>query len=429
MVNELIMQQQVNQRVPPSSTVQTKPQKSGAYTAPGYGLSQGQGHTNNLMTQIKQQPASVQRYYKKKEEPEPPAIHLPKITSPAIDSPIKAPPKREIPPQQTAVPPRKSFGFTRFTVIVLGGITIFAVIALNWSQNLLKAFKISILSGGVYSLDPGVDKGLQENLAHYAGLTAAAPELDVEDIPLNMVETFAWEFYTVQKGDSLSKIAARFSVSMDAIVGSNNISSAKLLQVGQELRIPNMNGIPYTVRAGDSLSKIAKTMGVPLEAILDANDIQSENIQPKTVLFIPGAKMRSEDLKLVLGELFIYPIRGRLTSPFGWRNDPISGVRRYHGAIDLAASTGTPVKAAMDGRISTVGLNSVYGKYIIITHNDGYQTMYAHLNATSVTQGSYVSQGAKIGEVGSTGYSTGPHLHFALYKNGRAVNPLDFLKS
>ena len=90
---------------------------------------------------------------------------------------------------------------------------------------------------------------------------------------------------------------------------------------------------------------------------------------------------------------------------------------------------GTPVKASMDGRISSVGLNSVYGKFIIISHADGYQTMYAHLSATSVNQGDHVSQGSKIGEVGSTGYSTGPHLHFALYKNGRVVNPLDFLKS
>jgi murein DD-endopeptidase MepM/ murein hydrolase activator NlpD len=190
-----------------------------------------------------------------------------------------------------------------------------------------------------------------------------------------------------------------------------------------------MDGLPYTVKRNDSLSKISKTMGVPLEAILDANDIQDDNILAGTQLFIPGAKMKKDDLKIVLGDLFIYPIRGRLTSPFGWRNDPISGVRRYHSAIDLAASTGTPIKAAMDGKISTVGLNSTYGKYIIITHSNGYQTMYAHMSATSVKQGAYVYQGSKIGEVGGTDSSTGPRLHFAVYKNGRPVNPLDLLKS
>jgi murein DD-endopeptidase MepM/ murein hydrolase activator NlpD len=188
-----------------------------------------------------------------------------------------------------------------------------------------------------------------------------------------------------------------------------------------------MDGIPYTVKNKDSLSKISISMRVPLEAILDANDIQNDNIIQGTVLFIPGARMKQEDLRLALGELFIYPIRGRLTSPFGWRNDPISGVQRHHAALDLAAAMGTPVKASMDGRVSVVGLNATYGKYIILVHANGFQTMYAHLSATSVKQGAAVSQGSKIGEVGSTGYSTGPHLHFAIYKNGRALNPLELL--
>jgi murein DD-endopeptidase MepM/ murein hydrolase activator NlpD len=95
--------------------------------------------------------------------------------------------------------------------------------------------------------------------------------------------------------------------------------------------------------------------------------------------------------------------------------------------VDLAAPLGAPVKAALDGRISSVGFNSVYGKYIIISHSGGYQTMYAHLSVVSVRQGAYAYQNTKIGEVGSTGYSTGPHLHFAIYKNGRAVNPLELL--
>jgi murein DD-endopeptidase MepM/ murein hydrolase activator NlpD len=231
----------------------------------------------------------------------------------------------------------------------------------------------------------------------------------------------------VKKGDSISKIAAAFSISMDAIIASNSIANARRLREGETLRIPNMDGIPYTVKKGDSLSKISSSQGVPLEVILDANDLQSSVITQGTVLFIPGARMRSEDLKLALGELFIYPIRGRLTSPYGWRNDPISGVRRFHAALDLAAPIGVPVKAAMDGRVSATGTNATYGNFIILSHSGGYQTMYAHLNAVSVKQGDYVNQGAPIGEVGNTGYSTGPHLHFAVYKNGRVVNPLDFL--
>jgi murein DD-endopeptidase MepM/ murein hydrolase activator NlpD len=278
-------------------------------------------------------------------------------------------------------------------------------------------------------LSPREDTLFQANMASYAGLLPAAEADESGRIPLDLTETFAWSPYRVKKGDSVSKIAAAYSLSMDAVIASNGITNAKRLAEGQTIRLPNMDGIPYTIKAGDSLAKISAAMGVPLEVILDANDVQSDFIAPGTVLFIPGAKMRKEDLKLALGELFIYPVRGRLTSPFGWRNDPISGVRRYHAALDLAAPLGTPIKAAMDGRVSLVGVNSTYGKYVILSHTGGYQTLYAHMSLVSVKEGGRVNQGSKIGEVGNTGYSTGPHLHFAVFKNGRAVNPLDLLNS
>ncbi|MDR2518708.1 MAG: M23 family metallopeptidase [Spirochaetaceae bacterium] len=429
MMNELITQQQVDRRKNAPSVYTKAQEKPGAAELTGRGLLKG-----TVMAQIKQRPAPVQRFYKKKEPFFIPIISPAHRPMPAIVLPSGASDRADRADKKGSPPPPHSqrvFSLTRLTIIVLGGITIFTLVLLNRPRDLLRAFMAGFLPiGGAYEVEPGSDTGLQDTLAAYAGLSAPAQEiLDGDAIPLNIIETFTWETYRVKKGDSISKIAANHAISMDAIIASNNISSAKLLQEGDVLRIPNMDGIPYTVKAGDSLYKISRTMGVPLEVILDANDIQTDRIKAKTQLFIPGAKMRSEDLKLVLGELFIYPVRGRLTSPFGWRKDPITGARRFHAALDLAASTGTPVKAAMEGRVSTVGLNSVYGKYIIVTHNNGYQTMYAHLNAASVTQGTYVSQGAKIGEVGSTGYSTGPHLHFALYKNGRAVNPLDFLKS
>ncbi|MDR2247095.1 MAG: M23 family metallopeptidase [Treponema sp.] len=285
-------------------------------------------------------------------------------------------------------------------------------------------------------ITPWEDSRFQANMASYAGLSpqASGPapgegeaSPDSVDIPLDLMETFSWLNYTVKKGDSVSKLAVNYGISMDAIIASNGITNVKRLYEGQVIKVPNMDGIPYTVKKGDSLLKISTAMNIPLAAILDANDIQSETITPGTLLFIPGAKMRTEDLKLALGEFFIYPIRGRLTSPFGWRKDPISGVRRYHAALDLAAPIGTPIKAAMDGRVSTVGFNGTYGNFIIISHSDGFQTMYAHLSVTSVKQGSAVTQGTKIGEVGNTGYSTGPHLHWAVFKNGRAIDPRELV--
>ncbi|MDR3335339.1 MAG: M23 family metallopeptidase [Treponema sp.] len=412
-MDTLISQQHVKQRNILSSVTQLPAQKPALYKFVGHGSPTGTHLT--VIEQIKQKPVYMRGRLSQNGP-----IH-PRVAAPPVSRQVKPVPQTRERPAEKLLQQRTIIPFIlMFMALAVGAV--FAFLALNWQKDWFMA-----LLGRAYSLEPGADTGLEQNLIAYTGLSAPLPV--TEDIPLNLVETFAWESYVVKRGDSISRIAVNHALSMDAIVASNNIPNAKLLREGEILRIPNMNGIPYMVKKGDTLSKISAGMGVPLEVILDVNDIQSETITPGMSLFIPGAKMRSEDLRLVLGDLFIYPIRGRLTSPFGWRKDPISGVRRYHAAIDLAAAMGTPIKAAMEGRISSVGLNSVYGKYVIISHSNGYQTMYAHLSVVSVNQGAAVSQGSKIGEVGSTGYSTGPHLHFALYKNGRAVNPLDYLNS
>jgi murein DD-endopeptidase MepM/ murein hydrolase activator NlpD len=254
-------------------------------------------------------------------------------------------------------------------------------------------------------------------------------EDDEDDLPLDLTESLSWRNYIVKKGDSVSRIAQNHALSMDAIIASNNISNARHLKEGEVLRIPNMDGIPYTVKKGDTLSQISSSMGIPLEFILDANNIQRDIITPGEILFIPGARMRSEDLRIALGEQFMHPVRGaRLTSSFGMRNDPFDGVRRFHAAIDLAAPIGTPVKSAMDGEIIHRGYTAVLGNFLVIRHSSQFQTLYAHLDTISVRNGEKVRQGAQIGTVGNTGRSTGPHLHFMVYRNGLAVNPLDYFR-
>jgi len=279
-------------------------------------------------------------------------------------------------------------------------------------------------------INPESDNNSQYNLAIYAGVRSEEePDDQSVSIPLDLTEVFAWQAYRVKKGDTVSQIAMDYSVSMDAIIASNGITNVRVLREGEILRIPNMDGIPYTVKNGDSLSGISSSMGVPLEAILDANDLETDIINAGMNLFIPGARMNNEDLRLALGDLFIYPLKGaRLSSPFGWRNDPFTGVRTHHAGVDLSAPQGTAVSAAMEGKVSAAGFDRTYGNFVILTHPGGYQTLYAHLTAYSVKLNQQVAQGAQIGTVGSTGYSTGPHLHFSVYKNGRAVNPLDLLK-
>ena len=118
------------------------------------------------------------------------------------------------------------------------------------------------------------------------------------------------------------------------------------------------------------------------------------------------------------------PVNGRVTSGFGSRFHPILGYVRMHAGLDLAAAYGSPIVAAADGRVVSAGWSGGYGNLVRITHAGGIQTMYGHMSRIVVASGTMVRQGQLIGYVGSTGLSTGPHLHYEVLKNGRAVNPL-----
>lgn len=121
---------------------------------------------------------------------------------------------------------------------------------------------------------------------------------------------------------------------------------------------------------------------------------------------------------------FMLPVAGSITSRFGMRVHPILGTRRLHTGVDIAAAGGTPVKAANDGVVVDVRYNVAYGRMVKVDHGNGIQTWYCHLSAANVRVGEMVARGQKVGAVGSTGWSTGNHLHFEMRINGRPVNPL-----
>lgn len=123
---------------------------------------------------------------------------------------------------------------------------------------------------------------------------------------------------------------------------------------------------------------------------------------------------------------FVSPLEGRLSSAFGWRNIAVNG-NRFHAGVDIVANTGTPVAAARDGLVTRAGWWGTYGNVVVLDHGDGSETRYAHLSRVSVAAGDAVRQGDVVGNVGSTGASTGPHLHFELRFDGRAVDPLQYL--
>ena len=244
-------------------------------------------------------------------------------------------------------------------------------------------------------------------------------------------EPVTFQTYTVKSGDSISTISRKFGLSnISTLIAVNDISNVRTLRSGQKLRIPSMDGLVYTVQSGDSLNSLSVKYHVSVEEILDANDLTSDTLARGMSLFIPGAKMDTMSLKKAMGELFVYPITAawRLTSRFGPRKDPFTGVASSHTGIDMACPTGTPIRAALSGKVAYVGWSNVFGNYVIINHGNGYQTLYGHMSKTLVKKGQSVDQSTRVGLVGSTGYSTGPHLHFTVYKNGNLVDPMSLLK-
>ncbi|HLW48412.1 MAG TPA: M23 family metallopeptidase [bacterium] len=122
-----------------------------------------------------------------------------------------------------------------------------------------------------------------------------------------------------------------------------------------------------------------------------------------------------------------WPLRGPVTSGFGWRTHPIFGTREFHTGIDIAGRSGAPIVAAYSGTVRFVGWKSGYGQLVIVDHGHGLQTAYSHLSAATVRPGAVVEQGQEIGRTGSTGWSTGPHLLFEVWENGIPRNPWGYL--
>jgi murein DD-endopeptidase MepM/ murein hydrolase activator NlpD len=121
-------------------------------------------------------------------------------------------------------------------------------------------------------------------------------------------------------------------------------------------------------------------------------------------------------------------LSGRISSSFGWRKDPFTGKKKFHDGIDLAAKEGTNVKASMAGKVLVTDDQSGYGKVVVLDNGHGLTTLYAHNSDILVKTGDWVKKGSTIAKVGSTGRSTGPHLHFEVRKDGKRLDPEKFLK-
>ncbi len=277
-----------------------------------------------------------------------------------------------------------------------------------------------------------------------------APERSVMEITDNPMATEISnklrdrvEEYTVASGDTLSGIAAKFGVSIDTIRWENKLRSVSSIKPGLTLKILPVTGVRHVVVRGETVYTIAKKYGANSQAIVDfpfntfadnenfalavgQDLIVPDGEKPDEIITAPNpnrylAQNRTPDAGAVSGTgQFAWPISGVITQRFSW----------YHRGLDIATAHGTQVLAADSGTIKIAGWpdNGGYGNRVVIDHGNGYETWYAHLSRFAVVAGQRVKRGDVIGYEGSTGRSTGPHVHFEIRLNGAFVNPSNYLK-
>ncbi len=249
-------------------------------------------------------------------------------------------------------------------------------------------------------------------------------------------------YYTVQNGDTVSTIARRFGLTVNTILWANNLGAFSLIRPGDRLTILPHSGVLYTVKKGDTLARIAQKYGVTLEKILSCNTL-GNSLAAGQKIVVPGAQKINETVAIrrptsasytgisvikdliknpnvkVSGNKMAWPTQGaRITQYFSWR----------HPGVDIANKKGTPVYAADAGVVEFAGWATGYGNSIVINHGGGKKTRYSHASKLFVKVGDEVDKGENIMAMGSTGWSTGPHLHFEVMINGAKYNPLNYIR-
>lgn len=251
--------------------------------------------------------------------------------------------------------------------------------------------------------------------------------------------------YEVQPGDMIGKIAEKFSVSVVSILWANGLSERSLIRPGDQLKILPVDGVVHTVKSGDTVSKIARTYDAEADAVIKFNKLQNDgsDIVVGEELIIPNGTMPQAvvtytpttrrytsfsevtapppSVAAPAGSGYLWPTSIRkITQYYGWR----------HTGLDIAGPVGTPLYASRAGTVikSQCGWNGGYGCYVIIDHGGGVQTLYGHASQLYVSVGQGVAQGQTIAAMGSTGRSTGPHIHFEVRVNGARLNPLQYIR-
>ena len=254
-----------------------------------------------------------------------------------------------------------------------------------------------------------------------ADLRAVNPQMPPEGLPPGAVLRIpppGGRIVLLSSADTLLSVALEHGLSPADLLRANGLASPTDVQAGQALFVPR------AVSAGtaglDEATAVEERPRGSLEQRRAALQTQSRDLLGRAATLLGRYEGRPE------GYVWPLAVSGRISSLFGHRNISVGG-NTFHAGLDVAAPTGTPILAVQGGTVSRVGWMGAYGYSVFVDHGDGVQTRYAHMSVISVPVGQLVSQGQQLGLVGSTGASTGPHLHFELRFNGRAVDPRPYL--
>jgi murein DD-endopeptidase MepM/ murein hydrolase activator NlpD len=231
--------------------------------------------------------------------------------------------------------------------------------------------------------------------------------------------------YSPENGEDIFSIAARCNIPYSSLATLNRLNHPSSLAGAAELLLASIPGI-FIPREPVSDIELVLASGRREEHGFPVTI--SRNGRSETFRFLPGVDFSPTERAFFLNTSFRFPLRSYvLTSVFGPRINPVTGNPGFHGGFDLAAPLGTDVLASRDGVVVEIGDDPVYGTFIIIQHGETWSSLYGHLSAVLTGLRSVVQSGTVIGRVGSTGLSTGPHLHFELRQNGRAQDPGRYL--
>lgn len=258
-----------------------------------------------------------------------------------------------------------------------------------------------------------------DNSAVMASAGPLGTILDIKNTPSTEISV-----YTVREGDTLSGISEMFNVDVNTIRFANDLKKGSVIKKGQQLVILPIPGVRYIVKKGDTIQSIAKKLGGEESEIIRFNDLdtQKEFVEGITIIIPNGeiAEVQEQAPKLPSGGAKKYSPTA--PSYAGYYSRPIiggvktQGIHGYNG-VDIAASCGTPVFASADGEViisKNSGWNGGYGKYVVISHSNGTQTLYSHNSSNIVAVGEYIRKGELIGYIGITGLTTGCHVHFEI---------------